>query len=193
MVGLVGGVAAGKSLVSSLLAEAGLRVVDADAIAHEVLETDEIRAGLVELFGPDVIADDGSIDRKRIANLVFDAPDRRRALEELTHPAIRTRLLADLDAALKAGSSVVLDAPLLVERGLIERCDRVVFVFAPPEVRRRRAEQRGMSPADWERRERSQASLEKKRIHADFVLDNSGDRERTESEIRRLLDELEHG
>ncbi|MEZ5989112.1 MAG: dephospho-CoA kinase [Planctomycetota bacterium] len=174
VLGLVGGVASGKSAVSAALAEAGLVVLDADRVAREVLASPELGPDLVRLFGPGVLGPDGP-DRALIADRVFRDPALRGELEALTHPRIRARLEAALARALAEGSSVVLDVPLLLEGGLVDRCDVVVFVDVPDPVRRTRAQARGLTAEDWRRRERAQAPLELKRARADRVVDNSGD------------------
>lgn len=183
VVGLLGGIASGKSVVSGILEEAGWIVIDADVLAREVLESPELRPQLVELFGPEIQDSRGALDRRRIAAAVFDDPAKRRELERLTHPPVRQRILARLAASLAAGRSVVLDVPLLLERGLLERCDHVLFIDAPDAVRCRRAAARGLDEADWRRREASQAPLAEKRRRADRVIDNSG----TIAETRRQL------
>jgi dephospho-CoA kinase len=171
VIGLLGGVAAGKSTVAQMMAETGLALLDADAVAREVAARPEVREAIRRRFGPTVFGTDGALDRARLARVVFADDAARRDLEAITHPPIRRALEAALDRALAAGRSVVLDVPLLLEGGLIERCDHVVFLDVDPAVRRARAAARGWDDAEVARREAAQAPLEEKRERSDHVLD----------------------
>ncbi|MFQ5503513.1 MAG: dephospho-CoA kinase [Planctomycetota bacterium] len=193
VLGLLGGVASGKTFVARVLAEAGLVVLDADEIAREVLATPELRRALLDMLGEGILKPDGSLDRSRIAARVFGDDEARRGLEALSHPEIRRRLVTRMEEAVLAGKWVVLDAPLLLESGLIERCDHVVFLDVPAELRRERALARGMSPADWQEREAAQADLQVKRSRADFVIGNEGGPEVTRARIRDLLTRIRDG
>ncbi len=186
VIGLMGGVAAGKSVVAGLLAERGCHVLDADRVARSVLDRPELRATLLEMFGPKVETSDKTLDRSYIADQVFQQPDLRTALERLVHPEIRAALLGDLERALVRGECVVLDVPLLLEKGLIERCDLVIFVDVRDSVRRARALARGLSAEDWARREAAQAPLRQKRARADVVIDNSGSPAATRIQLDRI-------
>jgi dephospho-CoA kinase len=175
---------AGKSTVARLLVERGAHVVDADAIAREVVEPGEpALAAIVEEFGDEVLTADGALDRAAMADIVFDDPERLRALEAITHPAIRRgiqdRLAAHADAA--DDRVVVLDHPLLVETGMATSLPVVVVVTAPEDVRvARLAAGRGIDPEDARARMRNQAGDEERRAAATHVIVNDGD-----------LDELE--
>ena len=135
VIGLLGGVAAGKSWIATALGDQGFRVIDADSEAREVVRDPAILAAIGERFGAELVRD--GLDRTALAELVFDDPLARKELEEITHPAIRGRILDRLAAARAAGASVVLDVPLLLEGGLIEECDESVFVEVAQEIRQR--------------------------------------------------------
>jgi len=180
-IGLVGGVASGKSLVAQLFEERGAGLLDADRAGHEVLAHDgEVRQAVVDRWGPSVLAADGSVDRAAIAARVFDADDvsatERQYLESLLHPRIR-RLLAEKTTqfAAQGRPAVVLDAPLLLEAGWGPLCDLVVMVEADRDVRLARAEERGWSAAEFSRREAAQWPVAEKRRAAHATLVNSGD------------------
>ena len=180
-IGLVGGVASGKSLVAQLFEERGAGLLDADRAGHEVLAHDgEVRQAVVDRWGPSVLAADGSVDRAAIAARVFDANDvsatERQYLESLLHPRIR-RLLAEKTTQFAAQGrlAVVLDAPLLLEAGWGPLCDLVVMVEADRDVRLARAEERGWSAAEFSRREAAQWPVAEKRRAAHATLVNSGD------------------
>ena len=165
--------------------------VDADQIAESVRTEPEIVTALVREFGPQIRKEDGQIDPKALAAVVFADAEARQKLEAITHPPIRQAILAAVENAQKQGRSVLLDAPLMLETGLIEACQTVVFVDASDAERQRRAEQRGWTAAEWRRREDAQAPLEKKRKRAHFTIDNDGTMAATEAQIDDLLRRLQ--
>lgn len=173
-IGLTGGIGSGKSTVAELFAEHGAYVVDADAIAREVVAPGT--PGLQELadaFGPGVLADDGSLDRAALAEIVFSDPSARELLNRITHPRIAART-AEILESLPAEAVIIHDVPLLVEAGLSQAYDVVVVVDAPDEVRVARLIERGLSEQDARARIASQASREERLAAADVVIDNSG-------------------
>lgn len=176
MVGLTGGIGAGKSAVASRLAKLGAVVIDADRVAREVVEpgTDGLRE-IVETFGPDVLHADGSLNRPALGRIVFSDPVARRRLEEITHPRVRART-EQLQAEAPADAIVVNDVPLLVEAGLAARYHLVIVVAADLEIRiQRLVRSRGMTPEEARQRIEAQASDDERRAAADVVLDNNGD------------------
>lgn len=176
-IALTGGIGSGKSTVSRLLADKGAVIVDADAIAREIVEPgepalEEIRAA----FGPDVIDADGRLRRSRLAEIVFDDPDALARLNAITHPRIAARSAELLEAA-PAEAAVVYDMPLLVEQGpqALTGWDAIVVVDAPDEVRLERLIARGVDRGDGQRRMAAQVTREARLAAADHVIDNSGD------------------
>ena len=199
VLGLAGGVASGKSAVARFLASSfdrPGRVLAADAIAQEALDSPEVVARVRERFGPDCLDADGRPDRAAIGAVVFDDPDARKALEGWIHPLVRARILAELeDAGRREVPVVVLDVPLLFENdaqhGLVARCDAILFVESPPEAREARATaNRGWSPGEVSRREAAQLPLEEKRSRCDHLVRNGGSLDDLEREVARVLDEL---
>lgn len=185
-VGLTGGIGSGKSEVARRLAWHGAVVVDADAIAREIVEPgqpalEEIRAE----FGDAVLRADGSLDRAALAAIVFADADRLAALNAITHPRIAARS-AELMAAAPADGVVVYDMPLLVENRLAEGWDVVVVVDAPDEVRLDRLVGRGLDREDAQRRMAAQATREQRLAVADEVVDNGG----SLAELRGQVDAL---
>jgi dephospho-CoA kinase len=177
LVGLTGGIGSGKSTVAGLLAERGAVIVDADAVARAVVEpgTPALEK-LVERFGKEVLAADGSLDRQALADRAFVDAESRKALEDITHPAINEEFFRQITEA-PADAVVVCDVPLLAESNQARsRGYKVVIVVeAPLEVRLDRLEQRGVPRADAERRIAAQASDEERRELATHLVDNSGD------------------
>jgi dephospho-CoA kinase len=185
MVGLTGGVGSGKSTVARLLAERGAEVIDADALAREVVEPG--RPGfeaVVARFGPAVVGPDGALDRPALAALVFRDPAARADLNAIVHPLVAEETLRRV-ADLPERSVVVMDVPLLVEaaRGGYHA---VVVVEAPEDARLERLAARGMDPADARARMTAQATDAERRALADVVLDNSG----SPADLERQVDAL---
>lgn len=193
-VGLTGGIGSGKSTVSALLRQRGAVVIDSDELAREAVApgTDGL-AEVAEAFGSRVLAADGSLDRQRMAALVFQDPAARGRLEEIVHPRVRSAAAAlERTASREDPDSVIVhDVPLLIETGRHTGFDVVVVVDVPVDVAQQRlVEQRGLDPADAERRVAAQASREARRAIADVVLDNSGTVADIERQVDRLWNEL---
>jgi dephospho-CoA kinase len=188
-IGLVGGVASGKSLVAKMLVELGAGLLDADRTGHAVLAEDaDVHEAVRTRWGDTVLTPEGKVDRPAVAKRVFaeteTATADRKFLEELLHPRIRTRLnqLRDQFAA-EGKPAAVLDAPLLLEVGWGPLCDVVVMVDVPREIRLERAKTRGWTEAEFARREAAQWPAAKKRQAAGYVLSNAG----TEPELRAAV------
>ena len=190
VLGLVGGVASGKSTVAGMFVAHGLRHIDADAHAHAASSDPAVLAEVRSRLGERFVVD-GALDRPAIGQLVFSDPAAKQALEEILHPRVRARIRTELDEATAAGVSSLLDVPLLFEAGLWESCDHVVFVDAPDEVRRARAAGRGWADDELGRRERNQLPLEEKRARAHATIDNGGAIEETRAAVAQLLADLE--
>lgn len=186
-VGLTGGIASGKSVVSSRLAEHGALVIDADALAREVLAPgSEGLNEVVEEFGGAVLDEQGVLDRPALGRIVFGDPQARERLNGIVHPRVRDRARTLREAA-DSGRVVVEDIPLLVETGQQERFDVVVVVRAPEEERIRRiVEHRGAGEDEARSRIAAQAGDEERAAAADVVLENSG----TLEELHQQVDDL---
>jgi dephospho-CoA kinase len=186
-VGLTGGVASGKSTVSAMLADLGAVIVDADILAREVVARGtEGLSEVVAEFGPEVLTDDGALDRSALGTLVFADADRRRALEAIIHPRVRARA-AEIEAAAPPDSVVVHDIPLLAETGQADSFDAVIVVDVPNDVQLdRMVRLRGMTPEDAQARIDAQASREDRLAVATYVVDNTG----TLEELRRRVAEV---
>ncbi|HUO86302.1 MAG TPA: dephospho-CoA kinase [Thermoanaerobaculia bacterium] len=205
LVGLTGGLASGKSTVGQLLAERGCRVIDADDVVAWLYESGRPGALAVEeLFGHEFLDTAGSVDRGRLAGLVFSDPAALHRLEAAIHPLVRRRfeelaaeeLLADggpggAEAAAGGGVGiVVLEATLLVEAGFSDAFDLVVAVEAPVDVRRARAISRGLSESAADARLAAQGDGAARRAGADRTIDNAGDLADLERSVERLLVDL---
>ncbi|QEU95053.1 dephospho-CoA kinase [Streptomyces kanamyceticus] len=174
-VGLTGGIGAGKSEVSRLLVARGAVLIDADKIAREVVEPGTPGlAAVVEAFGREVLAPDGSLDRPKLGGIVFADPERLAVLNSIVHPLVGARS-AELEASASGDAVVVHDVPLLAENGLAPLYDLVVVVDASPGTQLDRLVRlRGMSEEDARARMAAQATREKRLEIADVVIDNDG-------------------
>ena len=193
-VGLTGGIGAGKSTVSRLLATRGAMVIDADRLAHEVVEpgTDGY-AALLDEFGPSVLSADGSVNRATLAELVFADEAARRRLETIIHPRVRARA-AEIEAAADPGAVVVHVIPLLVETGQADDFDVCVVVDLDPATQLRRLRERnGLSAEEARARVEAQASRAERLAVADRVLDNEGSPEELRRQVGDLWSELAAG
>ncbi|MBT2366667.1 dephospho-CoA kinase [Streptomyces sp. ISL-10] len=190
-VGLTGGIGAGKSEVSRLLASYGAVLIDADRIAREVVEPGtEGLAAVVDAFGPDILTPEGTLDRPRLGAIVFNAPDRLATLNAIVHPLVGARS-RELEAAAGPDAVVIHDVPLLTENGLASLYDLVVVVDATPETQLDRLVRlRGMSEADARARMAAQATREQRLEIADLVIDNDGPLAELEPQVRKVWDEL---
>lgn len=190
-VGLTGGIGAGKSEVSARLAALGAVIIDADAVAREVVAPGTPGlAKVVEIFGPGILAADGSLDRPRLGEIVFADPGSLAKLNAVIHPLVAIRSL-ELQRHAPANSVVIHDVPLLAENKLADRYDVVVVVDAPPEVQLGRLTRlRGMPAGQARARMAAQASRADRLAVADFVVDNSADLAELDRQVTKLWAEL---
>ncbi|CAN5138642.1 dephospho-CoA kinase [soil metagenome] len=190
-VGLTGGIGAGKSAVSALLAARGAIVIDADKLAREVvLPGSPALAKIAVRFGDSVIASDGALDRPALGAIVFADTQALRDLEGITHPAIR-ELSDQLEAAAGPSDIVVFDNPLLIEMGQHTTCDVVIVVDVPEEVQMQRLTRlRGMSESDARARIAAQATRRQRTDVADIIVDNTGSREELARKVGGVWDQL---
>ncbi len=189
--GLTGGVASGKSTVSAMLAELGAVVIDADALAREVVAPgSDGLAAVVDVFGLEVLGPDGGLDRPKLGAIVFADPDKRKALEAIVHPRVRARA-AEMEAAAPPGAIVVHDIPLLTETGQAPTFDAVVVVDVPVEVQvDRMVRIRGMRPEDARARVAAQARREDRLAVATYVIDNTASLEDLRAQVEQVYAEL---
>ena len=190
-VGLTGGIGAGKSEVSRLLASYGAVIVDADKIAREVVEPGTPGlAAVVEEFGDGVLTPDGTLDRPKLGGIVFADPEKLKALNAIVHPLVGARS-AELEAAAGPDAVVVHDVPLLTENGLAPLYDLVVVVDAAPQTQLDRLVRlRGMAEDEAKSRMAAQATREQRLAAADLVIDNNGPLEALEPQVRAVWERL---
>ncbi|MCC6465070.1 MAG: dephospho-CoA kinase [Planctomycetes bacterium] len=188
--GLVGGVAAGKSTVARAFEKRGAVVIDSDATGHEVLRDPQVKAELVQAFGPQVIGPDGEVDRGKVGQAVFGDAAKLQVLNGITHPRIRDRSEALRLAAMADPkvTAVVLDVSLLLEvKFYDDKYDVLVYIDTPWAVREQRSRmQRGWPQGEVARRQAHQVPLEEKRRLADEVIDNNGSEAHTDAQVETI-------
>jgi len=189
-IGLTGGIATGKSTVAKLLTERGAILIDLDKIAREVVEPGQpALLAIAERFGQAMLQPDGTLDRKKLGAVVFSDPAERKALEAITHPAIRA-VMKERMAQYEADDPdrlVVVDVPLLYESKLEGYFEQVMVVYVPRETQMRRLIERdGLTPEEAEMRLGAQMDIEEKKRRADVLIDNSGTPEETDKQIGRF-------
>ncbi|MEJ6949941.1 dephospho-CoA kinase [Natronospora cellulosivora (SeqCode)] len=188
LLGLTGGIASGKSTVSSYLEELGALIIDADRIAREVLEKGEIGyKQVVETFGNDILNESGEINRSKLAGIIFSNKRLRKKLENITHPLIIKKINEKIEEYRENNRIIILDAPLLFEVGLDKDVDKTCLVYVDKETQLKRLIKRDkLSKVEAQRRIESQLSLEKKRDMADIVINNQGSKKILKENVLRL-------
>jgi dephospho-CoA kinase len=193
VLGLIGGIGSGKSRVATEFVRHGARIISGDQFGHEALRQPAIREQVVRRWGEQLLDAQGEIDRPKLGAIVFADPVQLRFLETLSFPWIERRMDEEIARA-RADPSValvVVDAAILLEAGWDHRCDRLVFVDAPPELRWQRLQrQRGWTEKEVRARESAQMSLTEKAARADYVVDNSGSSEQMAVQVCDLVRRL---
>jgi dephospho-CoA kinase len=188
--GLSGGIGSGKSTVSNILSDLGAVVIDADVIAREVLlPGNPGYASAVAAFGTGILDDEGNIDRKSLAKLVFENPIELAKLEAIVHPAVITRV-AEIRESLPKSAVVVYDTPLMFEKQLQGQFDKVLMVVSDTELRRTRLVERGLELGDIAARMANQATDEQRATIADFVIENNGSREDLQEQVAKVWQQI---
>jgi len=188
--GLSGGIGSGKSTVAKIFADLGAVVIDADAISREVLEPGQIGyENTILTFGESVLSESGSIDRKKLAELVFQNPAQLAKLEAIIHPAVIARV-AQIRESLPASAIVVYDTPLLVEKNLKSQFDKVIIVLADEQIRKDRLVSRGLELPDIDARISNQATDSQRSDVADYIINNDGTLTQLQDNVTKVWKQL---
>jgi len=190
--GICGGIGSGKSFIAGQFQSMGAAVFDADRAGHQVLFNEDVKAQLVERWGLGILNEQAEINRSGVAELVFaDTPQGasdREFLQSLSHPLIERELNCFLASA--ESNIIIVDAALLFETGWQDLCTQIVYVYADEATRLKRCQLRGWDEDEFRSREAAQWSLERKRSHSDFVIENNGDTETTSRELQQVWQAL---
>jgi dephospho-CoA kinase len=190
ILGLIGGIGSGKSLVAEEFAKHGGYLISGDSLGHEALAQEDIRVKIIERWGRELLDEQGRILRRKLGTIVFADGKELRALEALVFPFIEMRIREEIARA-GAAPFIILDAAVMMESGWDRHFDKIVFVDAPEVIRLRRLwEQRGWTEAEVKARDQSQLPVEDKRRRADYVIDNAGPPEQMAPQVIRILEEL---
>lgn len=193
VIGLTGGIASGKSTISSILKAVAWPVIDADLIARQiVMPGSKGLEQIVNRFGPQMLNSDGTLDRKKLGKTVFDDPKKLSDLDKIEHPLIQEAIDSQLDEFKKQHLPVVvLDVPLLFETGMDEECDLTVLAVVDQATQLKRLMKRDqISKMDAVKKISSQMSLKEKMQRADVIIDNNGTLEQTRSQVAELVDRV---
>jgi dephospho-CoA kinase len=178
VVGILGGIGSGKSIVAAELGKLGCAIIDSDKIAHRLLNEPSILEQIVEYFGGGVLGIDGAVDHRKLAKAAFADAEKIDKLNSIVHPAVLAEVEKKIEEIQKTGQAkaIVLDMPLLAEAGWDKRCDTLIFVKCDREKRLERAEKNGLlGPDELKKRENFQISLDTKAAIAENTVDNNSD------------------
>ena len=188
--GLTGGIGSGKSTAARMFADLGAIVIDADAIAKEVLEPGQVGyESVVNNFGEEILDSSGNIDRVILAGKVFESSIKLKELEEIVHPAVANKV-AQIRESLPAGSTIIYDTPLLIEKSLQQQFDQVIVVLAPEDLRTQRLLARGLAQNDIIARMSNQATDEQRREIANYVISNSSTLVELREEVQKVWTQI---
>lgn len=189
MLGVTGGVGSGKSTVAKIMGELGAGVVSSDQLGHLEINSAQVKERLKTWWGPGVLAADGTVDRGKVASIVFGDPSQRHRLEAILHPRIAVRradMMEEFDRQ-PIIKMILLDSPLLYEADLDLICDAVIFVDADTELRKQRSEKaRSWPEGELARREKTQQPLDMKRARADYICENNS----TLADLRTRIEQI---
>ena len=191
LIGLMGGIASGKSTLGNIFKSFGAELIEADKIAHKILDYKRVKKNIVDLWGEDLLIE-GKIDRKALSKIVFSddkkSNDELSKLEDIIHPLLRRRIFQKMqNFSQKNKKIVVLDIALLWEGGLKEICDILVFIDTPLSIRQKRAsENRNWEISEVLTRERFQENIKTKKKAAHFIIENKGDIEKTSKNAMKI-------
>ena len=192
IIGLTGGIASGKSTIANMLKNEGITVIDADVESRLAVEQgEEAYDHIVNHFSKSILLEDGSINRAKLGEIIFNNKEERMKLNEIVHPAVRKRMLQKKESAKNNGEAIIImDIPLLFESKFTELVDKTLLVFVDEDIQLQRLMERNhYSKQEALARIHSQMPLAEKKRLADVVIDNNGSLEQTELQLKNVLSE----
>jgi len=192
IIGVTGGIATGKSTIAEMLGQLGAKVIDVDRVAHRFLKRGTIAwRKVVDEFGDEILNKNLVINRKRLGKIIFANKDKQKRLEKIIHPLVIEAVKKKISCAInQKQTAIVIDAPLLIESGLVSLMDKLIVVNAPGHIQRRRLVKRGLTQAEAERRIDSQLPLAMKVKLADYIVENNGNLTWAKEQVRRIWNEI---
>lgn len=194
LVGLTGGIASGKSTVAAILRRLGATIINADALSREVVQPEqEAWKEIIKTFGPDILQEDKTLDRRKLRKIVFDNPEARKKLEAIIHPRVRALAERRISELAAAGSSVIVyEVPLLFEAQIHLWLRPVILVACDLETQKKRLLERDhLTELEAQQHLDAQMSLEEKRKLADYLIENDGTLEKLEQDVRAVLEKIQ--
>ncbi len=190
-VGLTGSIGTGKSTVAKILQELGAYVIDADKIVHQLLKKEDVKQKIKEVFG-DVFDENGEIDKKKLAAIIFNNPEKKKQLEGILHPLVFQEIQNWLKEIEKKDPEAVAvaEVPLMIETGSYKNYDKIIVVYAPEELQLERLVKKGMTKEEALRRIKSQMPIEEKVKYADIVIENTGSIEELKEKVEDIYKKL---
>jgi dephospho-CoA kinase len=193
IVGIIGGIGSGKSTVAAEFSKLGCAVIDADALVHRFLDEKPVQERIAKALRTSPLNESGPLNRQRIAHLVFDNPESLAKLNSILHPLVleETERLIEEYRKIEEISAIILDMPLLIEMGWAERCDRIIFVECPQDLRYQRIQKkRDLAVKDIKMRENFQISLDKKHFQADTTINNNTDHSTLVGQVIEIFSDI---
>ena len=186
-IGLTGSIGTGKSTVAKIFQEFGAYVIDADKIVHELLKREDVKEKIREAFG-DVFDSKGEVDRKKLASIVFNNPEKKKILENILHPLVFQEINRFFKEVEKKDPKAVAiaEVPLMIETGSYKNYDKIIVVYAPEELQLKRLLEKGMSKEEAIKRIKSQMPIDEKVKYADIVIENTS----TLEDLRKKVEEV---
>ncbi len=188
LIGLTGGIATGKSTVEKILENLGAKVIDADKIVHFLLNQDFIKEEIRKFF-PNVFDDKNKIDRKKLAQIIFNDFQKKKVLENILHPLVHQYIEEWIEAN-KDKDILFISVPLMIETGSYKRYDKIVLVYAPKELQLKRLMEKGYTKEEAIARINAQMDIEEKRKYANYIIENTGSIQDLEMKVMELYHEL---
>lgn len=192
VIGLTGGIASGKSTVSNVLKGKDIPIIDADLIARDIVKEESVIKSIVEQFGNFVLQDDGTLNRKLLAQIVFKDDGKLKKLNGITHPRIKRIVRENInDYSINGYKYCIVDAALLIEAGFTDLVDLIILVYVDKDTQLQRLMKRdSLTHKEANDRMKTQMPFEEKKKYAKYIIDNSGDLEYTKEQIHIILDEI---
>lgn len=192
-IGLTGGIATGKSTVAEIFKSRGVKIIDADPIAHQALvASSPVFDQIVQAFGQGVVSPQGNIDRQKLGKEIFANSDKRLKLDSIVHPYVRSQVALKKKELMRQGCALAIyDVPLLFEKQMQKDFDKIIVVTCSPLIQKTRLMQRNsLTEKEAEQRISAQLSMSEKVKHADFVIENNGTLEDLKNSVKKVLDQL---